>query len=430
MARPAQITAVKGFRDVLPEESARWHVLELAALEVFSTYGFEEIRLPIAEKTELFARSIGESTDIVEKEMYTFIDRGDTSITLRPEATASVVRAAIEHNLISPDHERRLFYRGPMFRRERPQKGRFRQFYQLGVEVFGRDDPLVDAELLVLVRDFLARVGAAGTTIELNSLGDEACRPAYRDRLSAFAAERREELCENCRRRLERNPLRLLDCKEESCGRVMAGAPLLIDHLCAPCADHLASVRALLDMAEVEVRMNPRIVRGLDYYCRTAFEITAAGLGSQNAVGGGGRYDNLVASLGGPSVPGVGFALGIERLEMVARGLAEPAGRDRVFIAPLTDTARAVGLRLATRLRAAGQSVELAAGGRSLKALMRHAHRAGAGRVLIIGADELSAGRASVRDMKRKTDHPLSIDLGSGGADLLDQLSRLGGAAA
>ncbi len=430
MARPAHITGVKGFRDVLPDESARWNVLEQEALDVFSTYGFEEIRLPIAERTELFARSIGESTDIVEKEMYTFVDRGDTSITLRPEATASVVRAAIEHGLISPDHERRLFYRGPMFRRERPQKGRFRQFYQLGVEVLGRDDPLVDAELLVLLRDFLARVGATGTTIELNSLGDESCRPAYRDHLSAFAADRQEKLCENCRRRLQRNPLRLLDCKEEACGRAMAGAPLLIDHLCAPCADHLASVRALLDAAEVVVRMNPRIVRGLDYYCRTAFEITATGLGSQNAIGGGGRYDSLVASLGGPAVPGIGFALGVERLEMVAGGLAQPVRRDRVFIAPLTDDARTVGLRLATRLRAAGQPVELAAGGRSLKALMRHANRSGAGCVLIIGTDELSAGRASVRDMKRQADHPLSIDLSSSGAELLEQLGRLGGAAA
>jgi len=429
MARSAHITAVKGFRDVLPDESARWHVLEVEALDVFSIYGFEEIRLPIAEKTELFARSIGESTDIVEKEMYTFTDRGDTSITLRPEATASVVRAAIEHKLISADNERRLFYRGPMFRRERPQKGRFRQFYQIGAEVLGRDDALVDAEVLVLLRDLLARVGASGTTIELNSLGDESCRPAYRERLLAFAEERRDGLCENCRQRLTRNPLRVLDCKEEGCRRIMDGAPLLIDHLCEACESHFASVRALLDAAAVSVTINPRIVRGLDYYCRTAFEITATGLGSQNAIGGGGRYDNLVAHLGGPAVGGVGFALGVERLGMVMAQSAQTR-QSTVFVAPLTDDARSVGLCLATRLRGRGKSVELAAGGRSLKALMRHANRSGAHLVLIIGADELSARRATVRDMRQQTDHPLSIDLDSSGQDLVEQLSRLGGAAA
>ena len=422
MARSAQITAVKGFRDVLPEESARWQILEAAALDVFSRYAFGEIRLPIAERTELFARSIGETSDIVEKEMYTFVDRSDTSMTLRPEATAGVVRAAIEHGFATRDREVRVFYRGPMFRRERPQKGRFRQFYQIGAEVLGRGDPVVDAEILVLLRDLLARVGASGAVFQMNSLGDEACRPAYRERLRRFGAARREALCENCLRRLDQNPLRLLDCKEEGCRQAMAGAPLMVDFLCASCAEHFAGVRRLLEAARVAVTMNPRIVRGLDYYCRTAFEVIAAGLGSQNAVGGGGRYDGLVASLGGPAIPGVGFAIGVERLAMVASGLTPSASARPIVIAPLGDSAWAAGLSIATALRGAGRCVELVAGRVSLKAALRHADRIGAQSVLMIGADELSAGRGSIRDLERRTDRPLSVDLGATGERLLAQV--------
>jgi histidyl-tRNA synthetase len=430
MVKGAQIPAVKGFRDVLPDESAGWNVLEAEAIEIFSRYNFEEIRLPVAERTDLFARSIGEATDIVEKEMYTFTDRGDTSITLRPEATAGVVRAAIEHNLATRDNEIRLFYRGPMFRRERPQKGRFRQFYQIGVEVLGRDDPVIDAELLVLVDEILGRVGARTATIELNSLGDGDCRPAYRELLREFAADRREALCPNCQRRLARNPLRILDCKEAQCRAAMEAAPLMIDRLCGPCADHLAAVRRLLDAAGVPFVINPHIVRGLDYYCRTAFEITASGLGSQNALGGGGRYDDLVATLGGPAVTGVGFALGVERLLMVAEGLEEPRRAAGVFVAALSDAAWATGLAVATRLRRAGQRVELAGGGRRLRALMRYADRSGARHVLIIGAEELAAGRGTIRDMERKADHPLSVDLAAAGGDIVAQIARLTGAAA
>lgn len=430
MAKPAQITAVKGFRDVLPEESARWHVLETAALDIFSKYGFGEIRLPIAEKTELFARSIGEATDIVEKEMYTFTDRGDTSISLRPEATASVVRAAIEHGLAARDRELRLFYRGPMFRRERPQKGRFRQFYQIGAEVLGREDPVADAEVLILLRDLLAQVGARSARLEVNSLGDGGCRPAYRERLRTFAEERRGRLCGNCQRRLRRNPLRILDCKEPTCREALADAPLVVDHLCGGCAEHWAGVRRLLDEAVVPVTFNPRIVRGLDYYCRTAFEIIAPGLGSQNAVGGGGRYDHLIEALGGPPVPGVGFALGIERLVMVADGLTGTPQNLPIVIAPLGAAAWGVGLRVATTLRQTGQRVEIAAGRPSLRAALRHADRAGARHVLIIGADELAAGRGSIRDMELKVDRPLSVDLGAVGGTVLEQIhGRLGATA-
>lgn len=422
MTKPAQISAVKGFHDVLPDESARWHLLETEALDIFAKYGFEEIRLPIAEKTELFARSIGEATDIVEKEMYTFPDRGGTSITLRPEATASVVRAAIEHGFAARDRELRLFYRGPMFRRERPQKGRFRQFYQIGAEVIGREDPVVDAELLILLRDLLDKVGAGSAIFELNSLGDDECRPAYRERLRHFAEQRRDRLCGNCQRRLVRNPLRTLDCKESTCRAAMADAPLIVDHLCGPCAEHLAGVRRLLDAANVPATLNPRIVRGLDYYCRTAFEIIASGLGSQNAVGGGGRYDHLMEALGGPPVPGVGFALGVERLVMAAEGLAARTQVMRIVIAPLSEAAWGTGIRVATELRRAGQQVEVAAGRASLRAALRHADRIGARHVLIIGPDELAAGRGSIRDMELKTDRPLSVDLGAAGGTLVEQI--------
>ena len=422
MARSAQITAVKGFRDVLPDESARWQVLEAAALDIFSRYAFGEIRLPIAERTELFARSIGEATDIVEKEMYTFVDRGDTSLTLRPEATAGVVRAAIEHGLVAPDRELRIFYRGPMFRRERPQKGRFRQFYQIGAEVLGREDPVVDAEILGLLRDLLARVEVRDAVFEVSSLGDETCRPGYRQRLRDFATSRRAHLCDNCQRRLERNPLRLLDCKEHACRSAMAGAPLMIDSLCGPCAEHFAAVRRLLDAANVPVTLNPRIVRGLDYYCRTAFEIVAAGLGSQNAIGGGGRYDGLVASLGGPAIGGVGFAIGVERLAMVASALTVDTPARPIVVAPLGADAWAVGFSVATALRQAGRRVELVAGRPSLRSALRHADRIGAQQILMIGPEELSAGRGSIRDLERRVDRPLSVDLETAGERLLAQV--------
>jgi histidyl-tRNA synthetase len=430
MAKPPQITAVKGFRDVLPDESARWQVLEAEALDVFSRYAFGEIRLPIAERTELFARSIGAATDIVEKEMYTFADRGDVSISLRPEATAGVVRAAIEHGFVARDREVRVFYRGPMFRRERPQKGRFRQFYQIGAEVLGREDPVVDAELVILLRDLLERVGARDAAFEINSLGDEACRPAYRERLRQFGASRRDELCENCRRRLEQNPLRLLDCKEERCRAAMAGAPLMLQHLCGPCGQHFERVTEFLDAAGIASTVNPRIVRGLDYYCRTAFEVTAQGLGSQNAVAGGGRYDGLVAALGGPAVGGVGFALGVERLAMVAEGLERPHAAPPIVVAPLGEGAWAAGLVVTGALRRAGRRVELAAGRASLKSALRHADRVGAHQVLMIGADELSVGRGSVRDLERRTDRPLSVDLRATGAALLAQIDGGAGATA
>jgi histidyl-tRNA synthetase len=411
MTKAAAIRAVKGFRDVLPDEGRRWQAIENAAAATFVRYGFGEIRLPVLERTELFARSLGESTDVVEKEMYTFVDRDETSVTLRPEATASVVRAYLEGGLAQSDPAAQLFYRGPMFRRERPQKGRYRQFYQIGAEVLGREDALADAELLVMLARLLAAVAARGVRLELNSVGDAACRPGYTERLREFGRRHLAALCADCHRRLERNPLRLFDCKVESCRAVLADAPMIVDALCTPCRAHLDEVRALLGACGVEYAMNPRLVRGLDYYVRTAFELVADGLGAQNAVGGGGRYDGLVAALGGPAIAGVGFALGLERLASVSEIVADDAGPAAVVL-PLEAAGIAPALRLATRLRDEGLAVALEPAGRSLKALLRVADRRRARLAIIVGEDELAQGRATVRDLVRHEDrrHALALD--------------------
>jgi histidyl-tRNA synthetase len=424
MMKPAAIRAVKGFRDVLPDEGRRWQAIEDAAVELFGRYGFGEIRLPALERTELFARSLGEATDVVEKEMYTFEDRDGTSVTLRPEATAGVVRAYVESGLAQSDPVAQLFYRGPMFRRERPQRGRYRQFYQIGAEVLGRADPLADAELLVMLARLLDGLGARGVRLVLNSVGDAACRPDYTARLREFGAVHRAELCADCHRRLERNPLRLFDCKVDSCRAVVADAPSILDALCAACRDHLATVRALLDGAGVGYVMNPRLVRGLDYYCRTAFELVAEGLGAQNAVGGGGRYDGLVAALGGPAVAGVGFALGLERLAMVTDAAAQ-APAPAALVLPLEAGGVAPALGLATRLRDAGLAIGLEPAGRSLKALLRVADRRRARLAIILGDEELKRGRATVRDLARHEDRPLALALDAPGPELARSLREL-----
>jgi histidyl-tRNA synthetase len=429
MSKVSAIAAVKGFRDVLPEESRRWQMLEDAAAAVFARYGFGEIRLPVLERSELFARSLGDTTDIVQKEMYSFADRDETSLTLRPEATAGVVRAFLETGLAQTDPAPRLFYRGPMFRRERPQRGRYRQFYQIGAEVLGRDDPLADAELLIMLAHFLASVGARETRLLLNSVGDGTCRPAYAEKLRAFGRAHLDGLCGDCHRRLERNPLRILDCKVEGCRAVVERAPRILDNLCQPCRTHFAAVRALLDQEGVSYTIAPLLVRGLDYYCRTAFEVVADGLGAQNAVGGGGRYDGLVAALGGPQVAGVGFALGLERLAMVTQD-GEGSLRAAAYVLPLGEEAVGPALALATRLRREGIAIGLEPAGRSLKALLRAADRHGARLAIIVGEDELRAGRATVRDLERHEDRRLALALDASGPDLASHLHALVGTAA
>lgn len=405
-----KIASVKGFHDVLPGESARWAWLENCAREVFRRYHFREIRIPIVERTELFRRSIGDATDIVEKEMYTFADLDGSSLTLRPEGTAGVVRAYVEHSWWLQEPVAKLFYLGPMFRRERPQKGRLRQFHQIGAEVLGREDPAIDADVILLVHDLLSALGLPAFSLELNSLGDENCRPAYREELRRFAQAHEDALCDNCRRRLQRNPLRLLDCKIASCRHVMADAPVIVDHLCDPCRAHFDVVRQLLGKMSVPYRLEPRMVRGLDYYVRTAFEVTAPGLGAQNAVGGGGRYDSLVRDLGGPETPGIGFAFGVERL-MIALGAAQAEIDERpdLFVIPLDREAEIQVLELARRWRQQGLRIDVGTSQRSLKSQMRAADKQGVRVVAIVGEAERAGAAATLRDMVAKRDLPQAV---------------------
>lgn len=410
MSAPAAVALVKGFRDVLPEECARWRRLEDLAAAHFGRYGFEPIQLPIVERAELFARSLGDASDVVSKEMFAFEDRDGTMVTLRPEATASTVRAYLSGGPGAQGGTARYWYAGPMFRRERPQKGRYRQFYQIGVEALGPAGPALDAELIVMCMDYLAACGVAGATLLLGSLGDARCRPAYRDALRDFARRRAAALCDTCRDRIERNPLRVLDCKSPDCQAAMRDAPVLLDGLCADCAAHFAGVRALLDACEVRYEIAPRLVRGLDYYTRTAFEVVAPGLGAQNAVGGGGRYDGLVAALGGPDVPGFGFALGLDRLAMVAALTVSRPG-DTLAVLAIADAALATAVGMATRLRRGGWRVLVEPPGRSVKAMLRSADRMGARLAILVGEDELAGGRATVRDLAGRRDYPAAFGL-------------------
>ena len=407
-----KITAIKGFADVLPGEVETWQLIEQEARAVFAAYNFAEIRIPILEKTELFSRSLGETTDIVEKEMYTFADQDakGSFLTLRPEGTAGVVRAYVEAELHKIEPVRKLYYMGPMFRRERPQKGRMRQFHQIGAEALGRGDPLIDAEMLLMLQDFFSRVGLQSASLQLNSLGCAECRPHYRERLLKFLHAHEKELCTNCRRRMERNPLRVLDCKEAGCIEVTKDAPSILDSLCPACRSHFDAVQDVLRRAEVKFCLNPRMVRGLDYYCRTTFEWTSDQLGSQNAVAAGGRYDGLVQDLGGPPIPGVGFALGVERLALLLRinEQRETAG-PFLFVVWVGVRARDWAFPLVHRLRRQGVPAELEGEPRSLKSQMRRADKLNAVRVLIIGDDELEKGTAVLRDMRKKTQEEISL---------------------
>jgi histidyl-tRNA synthetase len=414
-----KITSIKGFADILPEEVGAWQRVEAAARRIFDAYHFAEIRIPIVEKTDLFSRSIGETTDIVEKEMYTFEDRDSrsneatdaTKLTLRPEGTAGVVRAYVEAEMYKVEPVRKLYYMGPMFRRERPQKGRMRQFHQIGAEALGRSDPFIDAEILLLLNDFFGAVGLTELTLQINSLGDSECRPQYREKLLAFLKAREESLCANCRRRIDRNPLRALDCKEPGCIAATQDAPSILDSLCVNCREHFATVQRLLRETNVEYTLNPRMVRGLDYYCRTTFEWTTAQLGSQSAVAAGGRYDGLVEQLGGPAIPGVGFAIGVERLTMLLKMQeSAPAAGPALYIVWVGEKARDWAFPLVHRLRKKNIAVELEGEARSLKSQMRRADKFKASSVLIVGEDELAKGKAVLRDMASKRQDEISLD--------------------
>jgi histidyl-tRNA synthetase len=392
----------KGTNDIMLDQIEKWQYLEGVIREICSDYGYTEIRTPIFEHTELFHRGVGDTTDVVEKEMYTFEDKGKRSISLRPEGTASTVRAFVEHKLYGEPQPVKVFYQGPMFRYANVQAGRYRQFHQFGVEVFGSNDPATDAEVISMAMDLYNRVGLKNLELHINSVGCPTCRADHSQALHDYLNPRLEKLCKLCQSRFERNPMRILDCKAEVCQQESLEAPTTTKCLCPDCAEHFNKVKAYLDSVGVEYIVDERLVRGLDYYTHTAFEIMASDIGAQSSIGGGGRYNGLIEQVGGPSTPGIGYALGIERIlnTMERQGVEIPTkNKIDVFIATLGDEAKAKAFVIVNNLRKQGISTELDSLGRSLKAQMKYANRLNAKYTLILGEDELNKGVAVVRNM-------------------------------
>ncbi|HET9234178.1 MAG TPA: histidine--tRNA ligase [Candidatus Eisenbacteria bacterium] len=396
------LQAPRGTQDILPERTPRWQFVEERVHRIMVRYGYSELRTPMFESTELFQRGVGTSTDIVQKEMYTFQDRKGRSLTLRPEGTAAVVRALIEHKLLAGGQPQKIYYLGPMFRYERPQAGRYRQHHQVGAELLGVESPAADFEMIALFVDLLDTVGLRETRVRLNSVGDATCRPAYTETLRVYLRAHAASLCPDCVRRTEENPLRVLDCKVPGCREIARGIPRIQEHLCEACRAHQETLRDLLDAAGLQYEMADHLVRGLDYYTRTVFEVEHGGLGAQSAVGGGGRYDRLVEDVGGPATPGVGFSSGIERilLALEAEGARLP-GLERPEIMVITVGERAerrAAMVLARRLRRRFR-VDMDLRGRSLAAQMKVADRAGARVALLVGEGELASGQWTVKDL-------------------------------
>ncbi len=408
------IQLIRGFKDILPGEVEQWQEIERISRALLEDFGFKEIRIPIMERTELFKRSIGEDTDIVEKEMYTFPDRKGDMITLRPEATASICRAYIQHKLFSRDPVQKLYMVGPMFRRERPQKGRYRQFYQIDAEIFGVASPLVDVQLIFLLVTLCKRLNLKDVEAHINSLGCPECRPRFRKALNDFLVSVDAQLCSDCIRRRTRNPLRVLDCKVSGCREALTGAPSLLDHLCDGCRTDFDQVRDSLTKLDVRYVIDKQLVRGLDYYTRTAFEIQTTSLGAQSAVAGGGRYDNLVKELGGPDIPATGFAIGFDRLaELVALNAQEQelVKKPDLFLAALGTRSQSLAFEWICNLGLTGISAEMDFSDKSLKSQMKRANRLGASYVLILGDKELEERAAIVRNMQNR--EQVSISLGN-----------------
>lgn len=407
-----KITSLRGFRDISGEEAEEFVRIELVSRAIFELSGFREISIPILEKTELFKRSIGDTTDIVEKEMFTFVDRNGDSLTLRPEATAGVVRHYLQEGLHARERISRLFTMGPMFRHERPQKGRFRQFHQMDVEVFGAAEPIVDAELLWMIARMLDRLAVKSYAIELNSVGCEACREPFKEKLVSYFSEKKEALCPDCQNRLYRNPLRIFDCKNQACIDMGKESPLLFDHLCENCRAHFETLIGYLAEFGVDPVVNKRLVRGLDYYTRTVFEVTSEGLGAQKAFLAGGRYDNLVEEMGGPSVPGIGFAIGMERLASLMSP-SEVLKGPRYFLALIGDRAVAYRIPVIKALIERDIPISYSPDPKSLKSQMRHADSIGADYAMILGEGELEKGIILVRNMRSGNQAELPLDTAS-----------------
>jgi len=405
-----EFTTIKGFKDILPEEADRWQHLETKARSIFRSFGFKEIKPPILEWTEVFSRGIGEDTDIVSKEMYTLRDSKGRGMTLRPEATAGVVRAYIQHRLYNTFPVQKLYAFGPMFLHERPQKGRFRQFHQIDAETFGDPGPRSDAEIIVMAMDLIKAVGLSDLTLHLNSLGCPKCRVTFKEKLKTFLLQKRSSLCEDCARRSETNPLRVFDCKVPSCNELVSGAPSILEFICGECEGHFQSLQGLLGSMNIPFVLNNKLVRGLDYYTRTTFEIQTERLGAQNAVVGGGRYDGLIRQLGGPDHPGIGFALGVERLIALLEEAGPPEeDRPDLFIAGLGDAAEKEVFNWVNALRRSGFWIEMEYAPKGLKAQMKRAGRLGARKVLIVGDNEIASGKGILRDMNSKEQRTIDL---------------------
>lgn len=396
------ISGPRGTHDVTPAEAGRWRMVETAAHELCGCYNYGEIRTPVFEHTELFLRGIGETTDVVQKEMYTFTDRGGRSVTLRPENTAAVVRSYLENKLYADAQTFKAYYIGPMFRYDRPQAGRLRQFHQFGIEAIGSTGPAIDAEIITVAVRYFQKLGLTELRLLVNSVGCPNCRPAYRTKLQDHLQESLGEFCENCQSRFDRNPMRILDCKEEKCNQLSAGAPEMVDSLCDECAAHFQGLRRLLDVSGISYTLNPRLVRGLDYYTKTAFEIQYPLLGAQSAICGGGRYDGLIEECGGSSTPGIGFAIGLERvlLALEKQGkLPTETPAVPVWVAAMGEAAQAPAYSLLNRIRDLGICADMDHNARSIKAQMKMANRMNARFVALIGEDEAREGKVSLKNM-------------------------------
>lgn len=407
------INIPKGTKDVLPQDSYKWQFIEKTARETAKLFDVKEIRTPTFEHTEVFLRGVGETTDIVNKEMYTFNDKGGRSITLKPEGTAGVARAFTENGMQSSALPAKLFYITQCFRYERPQAGRLREFHQFGVEMLGSDKPDTDAEAIVLAKTFLDKLGVKNLTLYINSIGCKDCRAKYHEALKAYLKDNYDELCGLCKDRFEKNPLRILDCKNPECKKITANAPKITDYLCDDCKAHFGKVQKLLSLAGVDFAIDPNIVRGLDYYTKTVFEFVSENIGAQGTVCGGGRYDKLVSEFGGGEVPGIGFAVGIERILLLLENIGVKIPRDdtvRLYIAPMGEEAEEKAFVLTDKLRKAGVITETDHMGRGIKAQFKYADKIGAEYVGVIGSDELSRGEINLKKMSDGTEISVAFD--------------------
>ncbi len=409
-----KMRAPKGTKDILPDESYRWQYVEEKIRDITRRFHFSEIRVPTFEHTELFLRGVGDTTDVVQKEMYTFNDKGDRSITLRPEGTAGVTRAFIESGMAAGSQPTKMYYLAlPVFRYENPQAGRLREHHQFGVEFFGAPDASADAEIINLAWTVLRELGITKLKLNINSIGCKECRKTYNDALVAYYEQRENELCDTCKTRLHKNPLRLLDCKEEHCSELAADAPKIIDYLCDDCNSHFESLKGYLALLGIEYAVNPLIVRGLDYYTKTVFEIISDEIGAKGTVCGGGRYDGLIQELGGPDMPGVGFGMGMERLLMVLDGAGIAIGKKDelpLYICTMGEHARQHGFLMTAKLRDAGIPCDMDHCARSVKAQMKYANKSGARFTLVLGDNELENGKANLRDMKEGAEHEIELE--------------------